>query len=261
MKGVLLAGGKARRLGELTEVTNKHLLPVYNQPMIFYPLQTLIASGVKDILLISSGDHVGPILRLLGSGKRFGCELTYRVQEEAGGIAQALALAEDFVGNDSCAVILGDNVFENSFAESFELFQSQKGAHIFLKTIPDASRFGVAELNGNRVINIEEKPKKPKSPYAVTGLYLYDSKVFEIIRRLKPSARGEYEITDVNNAYIATGSMKATVLEGNWTDAGTFESLFRANIIARKIALQKDFEERSNSREEIELLSSLLGIS
>lgn len=259
MKGVLLAGGRARRLGELTEVTNKHLLGVYHQPMIYYPLQTLISSGVTDILVISSRDHVGAILRLLGSGERFHCKLTYRVQEQAGGIAQALALASDFVGQDSCAAILGDNVFEDCFATGVSEFgKRQTGAHIFLKNLPDAARFGVAELDGERVINIEEKPKNPKSSYAVTGFYLYDPHVFEIIRTLRPSGRNELEITDVNNAYIRAGTMRATLLEGNWTDAGTFESLFRANLIGRKIALQKFSEERSNSRNEIELLSSLL---
>lgn len=259
MKGVLLAGGRARRLGELTEVTNKHLLGVYHQPMIYYPLQTLISSGVSDILVVSSQDHVGALLRLLGSGERFHCKLTYRVQEEAGGIAQALSLAENFVGRDSCGVILGDNIFEDSFASSVSEFEEhKKGAHIFLKNIPDAARFGVAEIDGNLVLGIEEKPKKPKSSYAVTGLYLYDSHVFEIIRTLRPSGRNELEITGVNNAYIRIGSMQATILEGNWTDAGTFESLFRANVIGRKIALQKFSEERSNSRDEIELLSNLL---
>lgn len=259
MKGVLLAGGRARRLGELTEVTNKHLLAVYHQPMIYYPLQTLISSGVTDILVISSRNHVGPILRLLGSGERFHCKLTYRVQEESGGIAQALFLAEDFVGRDPCAVILGDNVFEDCFAAGVSEFEKcQTGARIFLKNLPDAARFGVAELDGDRVINIEEKPKNPKSSYAVAGLYLYDSHVFEIIRTLRPSGRGELEITDVNNVYIRAGTMRATLLEGNWTDAGTFESLFRANLIGRKIALQKFSEERSESCEEIELLSSLL---
>ncbi len=265
MKGVLLAGGKARRLGEMTEVTNKHLLGVYDRPMIFHPLRTLVESGVEDILVVSSRDHVGAILRLLGSGERFKCRLTYRVQEESGGIAQALSLAKDFVGNDSCAVILGDNVFENTFRDVFEAFEQRvtgpsgkPGAQIFLKESLDAKRFGVAELDGQRVISIEEKPTHPKSPYAVTGLYLYDSSVFDIIHCLHPSGRGEYEITDVNNAYIRLGSLHATVLEGNWTDAGTFESLFRANVIARKIALQKASEERLLNAEEIELLSNLI---
>ena len=201
---------------------------------------------------------MGAILRLLGSGEQFSCKLTYRVQEGAGGIAQALALAEDFARGESCAVILGDNVFEDSFVDTFAEFKkTQKGAHIFLKNVQDANRFGVAELDGTRVLNIEEKPKNPKSSYAVTGLYLYDSHVFEIIKTLKPSGRGELEITDVNNAYIRTGMMHATVLEGSWTDAGTFESLFRANVIARKIALQKVSEERIDSREELDLLAKL----
>lgn len=240
MKGILLAGGNGRRLGYLTEVTNKHLLAVYDKPMIFFPLQTLLACGIKDILIISGRDHVGGFLRLLGSGEQFGARFTYKVQDAAGGIAQALGLAKDFVGQDSCAVILGDNVFEDEmgvYAKTFE--RSAGGAHIFLKEAENAARFGVAELDGNKVLNIEEKPADPKTNYAVTGFYLYDSRVFDIIENLQPSARGELEITDVNNAYIAAGTMTATILKGDWTDAGTFESLHHANVLARKIELER----------------------
>jgi len=243
MKGVILAGGSGTRLNPLTEVTNKHLLAIYNKPMIFYPLQTLIDSGIREIMIISSSEHAGSFLRLLGSGKKYGCDFYYRVQEGSLGIANALGLAENFVGNDSCAVILGDNIYEDNFAKPVAFFKN--GAHIFLKEIPDAYRFGVAELDGDKVINIEEKPKNPKTNYAVTGFYLYDKDVFEIIKNLKPSSRGEYEITDVNNYYIKRGLMKATILQGEWTDSGTFESLYRANTIARKIELKK-FEERTH---------------
>jgi len=237
MKGIILAGGNGRRLEPITTVTNKHLLAVYNKPMIYYPLQTLTGAGIKEILIISGKDHAGGFLRLLGSGKDFGCSFRYEVQEEAGGIAQALGLAEEFVGDDNCAVILGDNIFEDNFAEDVRGFSG--GARIFLKEVSDASRFGVATLRDDKVVEIEEKPAAPKSNLAVTGLYLYDSNVFEIIRTLKPSGRGEMEITDVNNHYIRDGLMKAHTVKGEWTDAGTFESLFRANSIARNIELSK----------------------
>lgn len=240
MKGVILAGGNGRRLGAITDVTNKHLLAVYNKPMIFYPLQTLLDAGMEEILIVSGKEHAGGFLRLLGSGKAFGCKLSYEVQEEAGGIAQALGLAQHFVGYDNCAVILGDNIFEDSFADQVREFKKSKGAHIFLKEVPDAQRFGVAELDGDKVLNIEEKPKDPKTNFAVTGLYLYDGGVFDVVKNLKPSARGELEITDVNNYYIQQGLMKATKVQGEWTDAGTFESLYRANRIARKIVLSQD---------------------
>ncbi len=243
MKGILLAGGNGRRLGYLTEVTNKHLLAVYDKPMIFFPLQTLLACGIRDILIISGRDHVGGFLRLLGSGEQFGARFSYKVQDSAGGIAQALGLARDFVGTDTCAVILGDNVFEDDMSmhvTSFEKNGSGAGAHIFLKETENAARFGVAELDGNRVLNIEEKPLQPKTNYAVTGFYLYDATVFDIIEKLAPSGRGELEITDVNNAYIAAGTMTATILQGDWTDAGTFESLHHANVLARKLGQARD---------------------
>ncbi|KKQ70891.1 MAG: glucose-1-phosphate thymidylyltransferase, glucose-1-phosphate thymidylyltransferase [Candidatus Peregrinibacteria bacterium GW2011_GWC2_39_14] len=238
MKGIILAGGSGTRLSPLTKVTNKHLLAIYNKPMIFYPLQTLIDAGIKDIMIITGDEHAGSFLRLLGSGERFGCNFSYRVQEGSFGIAHALSLASDFVGNDNCAVILGDNVYEDNFEKDVKSFKT--GSRIFLKEISDPQRFGVAELDGNRVINIEEKPKNPKTNYAVTGFYLYDKDVFKIIANLKPSARGEYEITDVNNNYIQKSLMHATILNGEWTDSGTFESLYKANTIARKISLEKE---------------------
>lgn len=237
MKGIILAGGSGKRLSPLTEVTNKHLLAVYDKPMIFYPLNTLLNAGIKDILIVSGDEHAGSFLRLLGSGERFGCKFSYRVQEGSLGIANALYLAKDFVGNDSCSVILGDNIFEDNFQADVSKFTS--GSHIFLKEVPDANRFGVAELTGNKVIGIEEKPANPKTNYAVSGFYIYDNEVFKVIEGLKPSARGEYEITDVNNYYINKGATRATILNGEWTDSGTFESLFRANTIARRIALDK----------------------
>lgn len=237
MKGVLLAGGNGRRLNPLTDITNKHLLPVYNKPMILYPLQTLTDAGIKDILVITGREYAGGFLKLLGSGRNYGCSLTYEIQDEAGGIAQALGLAEDFADGENIAVILGDNIFEDNFKKDIGDFEGQKGARIFLKQTKDASRFGVAELDGDKIVNIEEKPSKPKTDLAVTGFYLYDSGVFEVIKNLQPSGRGELEITDVNNHYIKQDLMKAHTVAGNWTDAGTFESLYRANRVARHIEL------------------------
>ena len=244
MKGIVLAGGEGNRLKPLTEVTNKHLLPIYNKPMIFYPIETLTKAGIHDILVVSGPKHAGMFLQLLGEGKRLGCRLHFRVQERAGGIAQALSLAQDFVGDENCAVILGDNIFEDNLTRHIEKFYKKKGAHIFLKELDDAFRFGVAEVKRSKVINIEEKPKHPKSNYAVTGLYLFDNTVFDIIAGLKPSNRGEYEITDVNNAYIKRKQLTATILKKRWTDAGTFESLFRANDITRDIHIQENFGDR-----------------
>ncbi len=232
MKGVILAGGTGSRLLPLTKVTNKHLLPVYDRPMIFYPLQKLIDAGIEEIMIVSGRGHAGHFLELLGSGAAFGVRLTYEIQDGAGGIAQALGLARKWAQGDSIAVILGDNIFEDDFREKITSFTS--GGRIFLKKVPDANRFGVAQVEGDRVIGIEEKPKEPKSNLAVTGLYLYDSAVFEIISTLKPSARGELEITDVNNAYIARGAMGFSVLEGFWSDAGTFDSLMRASLMVQE---------------------------
>lgn len=232
MKGVILAGGTGSRLYPLTKVTNKHLLPVYDKPMIYYPMETLVNAGIKEIMIVSGRGHAGHFLELLGSGVDFGVHFTYEIQEKAGGIAQALSLAEDFVDGDSVTVILGDNIFQDNIKEDVRNFKN--GAKIFLKEVPDAHRFGVAELNGDKVIGIEEKPKQPKSNLAVTGLYIYDSVVFNAIKTLKPSGRGELEITDVNNYYVNKGAMEYGVLEGFWSDAGTFESLLRAALIVQK---------------------------
>ena len=229
MKGIILAGGTGSRLYPLTKVTNKHLLPVYDRPMIFYPLQTLLDAGINEIMIVSGKGHAGHFLELLGSGSDWGARFTYEIQDEAGGIAQALGLAEDFADNEDVAVVLGDNIFQDDVSEAVQAFEI--GGHIFLKRVEDAHRFGVAQIEGNGVISIEEKPEEPKSDLAVTGLYLYDNGVFEIIRRLKPSGRGELEITDVNNEYIRLGEMSYSLLDGYWTDAGTFESLLRAGNI------------------------------
>jgi len=231
MKGIILAGGTGSRLYPLTKVTNKHLLPVYNKPMIYYPLQTLIDAGIDDIMIVSGKGHAGHFLELLGSGAEFGVRLTYEIQDEAGGIAQALSLTEDFADGESIVVILGDNIFEDNIRSSVESFSS--GAKVYLKKVPDANRFGVADIDGDRIVSIEEKPEVPKSDLSVTGLYIYDPRVFEITRTLKPSGRGEQEITDVNNEYIRMGEMSYSVLDGFWSDAGTFESLFRASELVR----------------------------
>ncbi|MGI5991539.1 MAG: sugar phosphate nucleotidyltransferase [Methanosarcina sp.] len=232
MKGVILAGGTGSRLYPLTKVTNKHLLPVYDKPMIYYPMETLINAGIKDIMIVSGRGHAGHFLELLGSGVEHGVHFTYEIQEKAGGIAQALSLAEDFVDGDSVTVILGDNIFQDNVKEDVSNFNG--GAKIFLKEVPDAHRFGVAELKGKKVIGIEEKPKEPKSNFAVTGLYIYDSEVFDAIKTLKPSGRGELEITDVNNYYVNKGVMEYKALEGFWSDAGTFESLLRAGLLVQQ---------------------------
>ncbi len=231
MKGVILAGGLGTRLYPLTKVTNKHLLPVYDKPMIYYPIQTLINAGIDDILIVTGGNNAGDFLRLLGNGKEFGLRhINYTYQQGEGGIAEALSLAEFFAAGDGICVVLGDNIIEKNIRKAAEAFQKQKeGAKILLKEVPDPHRFGVAELNGDRIVGIEEKPKQPKSKYAVIGIYFYDTTVFDFIKTLKPSDRGELEITDVNNRYIEKGSMTYDVLEGWWTDAGTFESLIRAN--------------------------------
>jgi glucose-1-phosphate thymidylyltransferase len=240
MKGVILAGGTGSRLYPLTKVTNKHLLPVYDKPMIYYPMETLINAGIKDIMIVSGRGHAGHFLELLGSGVDYGVHFTYEIQEKAGGIAQALSLAEDFVDGDSVTVILGDNIFQDNIEKDVANFNG--GARIFLKEVTDAHRFGVAELKGEKVIGIEEKPRVPKSNFAVTGLYVYDSEVFNSIKTLKPSGRGELEITDVNNYYIKKGDMEYGILEGFWSDAGTFESLLRAGMLVQQSIL-KDYLE------------------
>jgi glucose-1-phosphate thymidylyltransferase len=238
MKGIILAGGTGSRLHPLTKVTNKHLLPVYDKPMIYYPLYTLIDAGITDIMIVSGRGHAGHFLELLGSGYEFGVRLTYEIQETAGGIAQALGLAARWADNDSVAVILGDNIFQDDVRGDISSFST--GAKIFLKAVPDAHRFGVAELGNERVLSIEEKPKQPKSDYAVTGLYLYDPEVFDIIKTLTPSGRGELEITDVNNAYLREGTLRYAVLKGFWSDAGTFESLLRAGNLVQQHREKKD---------------------
>ncbi|MFH1229163.1 MAG: sugar phosphate nucleotidyltransferase [Candidatus Aenigmatarchaeota archaeon] len=235
MKGVILAGGKGTRLNPLTRVTNKHLLPLYNKPMIFCPIETFVKAGIKKILIVTGGEDIGDFMQLLGSGKEFGVDLTYKVQDEAGGIAQAIQLAKDFVGEGKFAVILGDNVFEDDIKDYVKEFEgSGSGAMVFLKEVDDAQRFGVAEIDGGSIVGIEEKPKNPKSNLAVTGLYMYDSKVFEIIKTLRPSARGELEISDVNSSYVKSGSLSYKILSGFWSDAGTFESLHRATGFVKK---------------------------
>ena len=241
MKGIILAGGTGSRLFPLTKVTNKHLLPVYDKPMIYYPLHTLINAGITDIMIVSGRGHAGHFLELLGSGMEFGISLTYEIQETAGGIAQALGLAASWADRDDVAVILGDNIFQNNVKAEVTSFK--KGAKIFLKEVKDAHRFGVAELRKDHVISIEEKPQIPKSNYAVTGLYLYDSEVFSIIRELKPSGRGELEITDVNNAYIRKEMMQYAILKGFWSDAGTFDSLLRASFLVQQYSKRELNEE------------------
>jgi len=233
IKGIVLAGGMGTRLFPLTKVTNKHLLPVGLAPMIWHPLWKLKEAGIEEILVVTGTEHMGDVVGLLGSGKDYGCRFTYKVQDEAGGIAQALSLAENFAATSKVCVILGDNIFLDTLAPQAEIFASQaKGARIMLKEVQDPHRFGVAELKGDSVVSIEEKPKEPKSSMAVTGIYFYDSNVFEIIRKIKPSKRGELEITDVNNAYIESGEMTWGALEGWWSDAGTFHSLAKAQDLA-----------------------------
>ena len=238
MKGVVLAGGLGTRLLPLTKVTNKHLLPIFNKPMIYYPIGTLVNAGIREILIVTGGNNAGEFLRLLGNGKEFGLKhLNYTYQEGEGGIAEALGLAEYFADNGPMVVILGDNIIEGSIENAVKSFEKEgKGAKILLKEVDDPDRFGVAEFKNGHIINIEEKPERPKSRYAVTGIYMYDSRVFSIIKNLKPSERGELEITDVNNDYIRRGEMTFDIIEGWWTDAGTFDSLFRANcLVAEKV--------------------------
>jgi glucose-1-phosphate thymidylyltransferase len=238
-----LAGGLGTRLLPLTRVTNKHLLPVYDKPMIYYPIQTLVNAGVQNIMLVTGGNNAGDFLKLLGNGKEFGLRhLDYTYQEGEGGIADALRLAEHFADGEPICVVLGDNIIERNILGAAQAFREQKtGARILLKEVKDPQRFGVPILDGRRVIKIEEKPATPSSPYAVTGVYFYDSRVFDIIKTLKPSGRGELEITDVNNAYIATGELIWDVLDGWWTDAGTIESLLLANeLVSRTGANRMD---------------------
>jgi len=234
MKGIILAGGTGSRLFPLTKVTNKHLLPVGRKPMIFHPIEKLIEAEISEILIVTGVEHMGHVVGLLGSGSDFNCRFTYKVQDQAGGIAQALALAENFVHGDNLAVILGDNIFGDSLVEFVKEYTVQgEGSKIILKEVDDPQRFGVADLAENKVISIEEKPENPKSNWAVTGIYFYDNEVFNIIRTLEPSGRGELEITDVNNHYIKAGNMTFGKFDGWWTDAGTFESLRIADNLAQ----------------------------
>ncbi len=234
MKGVILAGGLGTRLAPCTNVTNKHLLPVYNKPMIYYPIQTLVDAGVTDILIICGPEFSGSFLNLLRSGKEFGVNFSFEVQDEPLGIADGMRLAEEFVDGEKFAAILGDNIYEDNFRPVFEKFMnSDEGAHLFLKEVQDAERFGVAEVSGDKIVGIEEKPSQPKSNLAVTGLYLLDANAFEHIRNLKPSERGQLEITDVNNKYVESSNLGYTKLTGFWSDAGTHESLLQASILIR----------------------------
>ncbi|WP_337098192.1 sugar phosphate nucleotidyltransferase [Paenibacillus sp. YIM B09110] len=242
MKGIILAGGTGSRLFPLTKVTNKHLLPVGKYPMIFHSIAKLKEADIQDILIVTGKEHMGDVVNLLGSGFEFGVTFTYKVQDEAGGIAQALDLAEHFVNGDQMVVILGDNVFEDRIDSFVSNFRQQKnGAKILIQEVHDPQRYGVPELEATKIVSIEEKPKLPKSNYAVTGIYMYDSKVFDIIKTLKPSGRGELEITDVNNSYIEAGELSYDILNGWWTDAGTHASLTKANELAKNITFGEEF--------------------
>jgi len=241
LKGVVLAGGLGTRLRPLTSVTNKHLLPVYNQPMIYYPIQTLVNAGIKDIMVVTGGNSAGDFLRLLGNGKAFGLKrMNYAYQEGEGGIADALSLVEDFAAEEPVCVVLGDNIIEGNILGAVKAYGEQgSGAKIILKKVPDPQRFGVPRLDGNKVLSIDEKPAVPQSDYAVIGIYMYDGKVYDIIRSLIPSGRGELEITDVNNAYISRNQMTWEELDGWWTDAGTFESLLHASQLVAETGANK----------------------
>ncbi len=255
MKGVILAGGTGSRLFPLTKITNKHLLPVYKDPMIYYPIRTLINAGIKDILIVTGGHNSGDFLRLLSNGKEFGLRhINYTYQEGEGGIAAALKLAEYFASGDKICVILGDNVIEGNIVQAAERFERQPGgAHIILKEVPYPQRFGVPVFDGDRITRIEEKPEDPPSPYAVTGIYFYDPSVFERIKELKPSRRGELEITDVNNSYLSEGALTYSILDGWWTDAGTFESLRSAtNLVAETGANKVSLEAPAQAADAVE---------
>lgn len=230
MKGVILAGGTGSRLFPLTKITNKHLLPVGKKPMLLHPVQKLLDAGITEILVVTGTEHMGAVVGLLGSGAEYGCSFTFRVQDQAGGIAQALGLAENFAGGDSICVLLGDNIFQDAITGDVKAFDAQEeGARILLKQVHDPQRFGVATVDGDRVTKIVEKPSAPESDYAVTGIYFYDKRVFDIIRTLKPSDRGELEVTDINNAYIEQNALSFGLIKGWWTDAGTFPSYHLAN--------------------------------
>ncbi|MCX5813282.1 MAG: sugar phosphate nucleotidyltransferase [Proteobacteria bacterium] len=241
MKGIILAGGLGTRLHPLTKITNKHLLPIYGKPMIYYPIETLINAGITDIMIVTGGNHAGDFLRLLGNGMDFGLKhINYTYQEGEGGIADALSLAEYFADRQKICVILGDNIIERNIIKAVKDFETQEeGAKILLKEVPDPERFGVAQIENNRLVNIVEKPRQPTSNLAVIGIYMYDPRVFDIVKTLRPSDRGEFEITDVNNAYVKEEKMTWEMLQGWWTDAGTFESLLRANILVSQTGANK----------------------
>lgn len=254
MKGVILAGGTGSRLHPLTRVTNKHLLPVYDKPMLYYPLQTLVDAGIKDILIVTGGNNAGDFLRLLRNGKDFGLkQLSFAYQEGEGGIADALRLAEPFAAGEKICVILGDNILENSIHASKEKFERQEeGALVLLKNVPDPERFGVPVFEGKRIVKIEEKPKLAGSPYAIIGVYFYDGTVFDRARPLRPSGRGELEITDVNNSYLQDGKLEYEIIEGGWTDAGTFESLWRAaKMMREKVLLAEELAVAAASKKQL----------
>jgi glucose-1-phosphate thymidylyltransferase len=238
MKGVVLAGGKATRLRPLTKVTNKHLLPIYDKPLIYYPLQSMAKAGIKDVLIITNPEHAGHFIQLLGSGREFGLKLAYELQEEAGGLSQAVGLAESFVGRDKMLVLLGDNIFTHDLRASVERFSAQdKGAVVYGVEVEHPEHYGVIEMDGERVVGIEEKPKEPKSHFAQTGIYMYDERVWDYIGNLSPSARGELEITDLNNIYVQEGTMRCEPLDGYWIDAGTsHDELLSANIAVAELA-------------------------
>ncbi len=233
MKGIILAGGSGTRLRPLTLVTSKQLLPVYNRPMIFYPLRTLRRAGIKDILIIVAPDHAGDFLKLLGSGKQYGCKFTYEIQDKPNGLAEAFIIGKNFIGDDDVTLILGDNLFEDDFSEAIKTFKS--GGRVFAKKVHDPERFGVVEFDDNmQALSIEEKPKNPKSNYAITGLYVYDNSVVKKAQTLKPSARGELEITDINNLYLKEGALDVSIVKGEWFDTGTFESMYQATLFVRE---------------------------
>ncbi len=237
MKGIILAGGSGTRLRPLTKITSKQLLPIYDKPMIFYPLETLMKAGIKDILMIVAPSNAGDFLKLLGSGKEFGCKFTYEIQDKPEGLAQAFVIGKNFIGDDDVTLILGDNLFEDDFTQAIQSFE--KGGRIFAKKVTDPERFGVVEFDeNNKAISIEEKPDNPKSEYAVTGLYIYDNTVIEKVTQIKPSARGELEITDLNNVYLKEGSLDVAFVKNRWFDTGTFESMFEATLFARDKALK-----------------------
>lgn len=234
MKGIILAGGHGTRLHPLTQITNKHLLPVYDKPMILYPLETLKKTGIEEVMIVCGKEHAGHFMNFLGSGKEYGVKLSYALQNGAGGIADALSLAEDFAGQEKIAVVLGDNIFEEDFSKDFSAFGREKGAKVFVKEVSDPHRFGVAEIKDGKILGIEEKPKDPKSNLATVGLYLYDPDVFQKIKKVVPSSRGELEITDVHNMYISEGALSYGSVEGFWSDAGTFDSLLKTTLWAAK---------------------------